>query len=101
MRQPPRPGSAQRSIWEGATICLGWCGLSVPALADQPFARICMANNFASISDLNVRVEGHIPDIGLCHCCITPGANESFVRQCGSFGSLRKAANPNHEFLQI
>src|ERR1700687_1994929 len=61
MRQPPRPGSAQRSIWEGATICLGWCGLSVPALADQPFARICMANNFASISDLNVRVDRTAP----------------------------------------
>ena len=59
--QPPRPGSAQRSIWEAPTICLGWCGLSVPALADQPFARICMANSLASTSDLNVRVDRTAP----------------------------------------
>jgi hypothetical protein len=36
-------------------------GFSVPALADQPFARICMANNFASTSDLNVRVDRTAP----------------------------------------
>jgi hypothetical protein len=27
----------------------------------------------------------------LCHCCITPGANESFIRRCGS---LRPSAKP-------
>ena len=36
---------------------LGLMRLSVPALAVQPFARICMANNLASTSDLKVRVE--------------------------------------------
>src|SRR5438128_826417 len=42
-------------------ICLGWCGLSVPAVADQPFAMMCMANSFASTSDLKVRVERTAP----------------------------------------
>ena len=31
--------------------------MSVPALADQPLARICIAKSLASISDLKVRVE--------------------------------------------
>jgi len=31
--------------------------LSVPALADQPLARICVANSLASTSDLKVRVD--------------------------------------------
>src|SRR6266403_4776039 len=112
MRQPPRPGSAHRSIWEGATICLGWCGLSVPALADQPFARICMANNFASISDLNVRVDrtarlsrssgfkgfcGSKATYQISGCAmvaLTPAANESFVRQCRSFALAERQVEP-------
>ncbi len=35
--------------------------MSVPALADQPLAKICMANSFASTSDLKVRVERTAP----------------------------------------
>ena len=35
--------------------------MSVPAVAVQPFAKICMANSLASISDLNVRVDRATP----------------------------------------
>src|SRR3954464_3447575 len=48
-------------MWDEPMICLGWCGLSVPAVADQPFAIICMAKSFASSSDLKVRVERTAP----------------------------------------
>ena len=38
--------------------------MRVPALAVQPFDRICMANSLASTSDLKVRVDLTEPDAG-------------------------------------
>ena len=52
-------GSVAILAWpELATLLFIFClWLNVPALAVQPFERICIANNLASTSDLKVRVD--------------------------------------------